>query len=341
MLTHQGVFANAALLIPAVGYCADDVSLHVAPMFHVADFCASFAQLMAGGRHAFVPRFEPEVVLGAVERHRVTNMILIPAMIQTLIHHPAIGDYDLSSWRLLFYGGAPIADEMLARCFEVLPCGLAQGYGQTEATHTISILTEDDHRRALEDPRLLRSCGRPLPGVHVRVTGDDGAPVPAGEIGEIVVRASHVMKGYWNRPEETADALRGGWLHTGDLGTLDGDGYLALVDRKKDMIVSGGENVYSAEVENALAGHAGVAEVAVIAVPDEALGEHVHAVIVPATDAKPDEDALRDHCRRTIAGYKVPRSFEFVDALPRTAAGKVRKEILREPHWRDRDRRVS
>jgi len=341
MITHQNVLANSAFLLPVIGYGPDDVTLHVAPMFHVSDFCASFAQLLAGGQHAFLPRFAPDAVPAAVERYRATNMILIPAMINALVGHPAVSKHDLSSWRLLFYGGAPIPEDLLHRCFDQLPCGLAQGYGQTEATHTVCVLTEDDHRRALEAPHLLRSCGQPLVGVEARVADEGGTVLPTGEIGEVIVRSPNVMKGYWNQPQATAEAVRDGWLQTGDLGGFDDYGYLTLVDRKKDMIVSGGENVYSAEVENALAGHPDVLEAAAIAVPDTTMGERVHAVVVLSKGATASEEDLRGHCRASIAGFKLPRSFEFIDELPKTAAGKVRKAELRAPHWSGSGRNIG
>jgi long-chain acyl-CoA synthetase len=341
LITHRNILANSAFLLPAIGYAADDVTLHAAPMFHVSDFCASFAQLLAGGRHAFLPRFAPDALPEAVERYKATNLILIPAMINALVRHPAVGQHDLSSWRLLFYGGAPISEDLLKRCFNQLPCGLAQGYGQTEATHTICVLSEDDHRRALEEPHLLRSCGQPLVGVELRITDEEGADLPPGAVGEVTVRAANVMRGYWNQPQATAETVRGGWLHTGDLGRLDEEGYLTLVDRKKDMIVSGGENVYSAEVENALESHPAVLEAAAIAVPDEAMGERVHAVVVLAKGMAASDDELQAHCRRLIAGFKLPRSFDFADALPRTAAGKVRKAELRAPYWPGAGRKVG
>jgi long-chain acyl-CoA synthetase len=341
MITHQNILANSAFLLPVIGYAADDITLHAAPMFHVSDFCASFAQLLAGGSHAFLPRFAPDALPAAVERYKATNLILIPAMINALVRDPAVGKHDLSSWRLLFYGGAPISEDLLRRCFAQLPCGLAQGYGQTEATHTVCVLTEDDHRRALDEPHLLSSCGRPLIGVEARVVDDDGGVLPPDAIGEVIVRAPNVMKGYWNQPKATAETVRDGWLHTGDLGRFDAEGYLTLVDRKKDMIVSGGENVYSAEVENAMAGHPAVVEAAAIAVPDDKMGERVHAVVVLAEGAAASEADLREHCRATVAGFKLPRTFEFTDALPKTAAGKVRKAELRAPHWAGSDRLVG
>ncbi|MDP6019689.1 MAG: long-chain fatty acid--CoA ligase [Alphaproteobacteria bacterium] len=341
MLTHGSVLANAAFLVAPVGYGADDITLHAAPMFHVSDFSASFAQLIAGGRHAFIPRFDPVEVLGAIERYRVTNLILIPVMINALVNHPEVGNYDLSSLQFLFYGGSPIPASTLRACFEILPCELTQSYGQTELTHTACMLTREDHRRAAVDETLLATCGRPLQGVHVRIDDGAGGQLPVGEIGEILVRAPIVMKGYWNNPEATAEVLRDEWLHTGDMGFQDPRGYISLVDRKKDMIISGGENVYSAEVESALADHSAVAECTAIAVPDDRLGERVHAVVVLREGATAEAEDLQKHCRRTIAGYKIPRSFEFVDALPRTGTGKVRKDILRETHWRDQDRQIQ
>jgi acyl-CoA synthetase (AMP-forming)/AMP-acid ligase II len=333
MITHGNVLSNTRLLVPSIGLRRDDVVLHAAPMFHVADFGMSYGQLLVGSRHCFVPQFTPSGTAEAIERHRVGIVVLVPTMIALLLRDPAAASRDLSSLRFVFYGGSPMPEALLRQCFERLACGFIQGYGQTEVTHTISLLGEADHRRALEQPSLLRSCGKPMAGVELRVVDADDRPVAPGEVGEIVVRAPHVMKGYWNQPAVSAEALKGGWLRTGDLGRRDAEGYLYLVDRKKDMIISGGENVYSAEVENALAGHDSVLDCAVIGVPDETFGERVHAVVVTRPGRAGDAAALQAHCRATIAGYKIPRSFEFVAELPKTAAGKVRKALLRAPHW--------
>src|SRR4051794_15612253 len=206
----------------------------------------------------------------------------------------------------------------------------------TELSPAATVLTPDDH----EDPRRRQSVGRAAPHTEVRIVGPDDVELPRGDAGEIVVRGGNVMLGYWNRPEETAEALRGGWMHTGDGGYMDAEGYVYISDRIKDMIISGGENVYSVEVENALAQHPAVATCAVIGVPDDTWGEHVHAVVVPSAGASPTLDDLRAFCADRIAGYKVPRSMELVDGLPLSAAGKVLKRELRKPYWEDHDRAV-
>ncbi len=340
VLTHGNLAANARNVATQVKYRADDVHLHVMPMFHLADLGAFFCQLLQGGAHVFLPHFRPELFLDCIKLRRITTCVLAPTAIQALFAADAIARRDLSSWRLLWYGGSPITDDTLRRALTSFRGDLVQGYGQTEATHTISLMSADDHRSALTRSELLSSCGRPIPGVEVKLIDDEGQ-VRAGAVGEIAVRGATVMKEYWNRPAETAAALRGGWLHTGDLAQSDESGRLTIVDRKKDVIVSGAENVFSAEVENALAAHPAVAECAAFAVPDDRLGERVHAAIVLRPGAAADGVALAAHCRERIAAYKTPRSFEFHAALPKTAFGKVQKALLREPHWRGRARRVG
>jgi long-chain acyl-CoA synthetase len=341
MLTHQNMLSNATHLAPRMEHGPDDIHLHAAPMFHLADLGGTFAQLLAGGAHCFLAKFDAEGVAQAVERHRVTTVGLPPTMLDMALRGDAAERHDLSSLRRINYGGSPITDAVLERAFQLLPCELMQGYGQTEATQVITLLSAADHRRAVERPELLRTCGKPVDGVQVIIGDAQDRPLPAGEIGELLVRGPNVMKGYWRREAETAEALRGGWLHTGDLGRRDDAGYITLVDRRKDMIITGAENVFSAEVENALAGHPAVVEAAVIGVPDDKYGERVHAVVVLAEGAAADEAALMAHCRARIGGFKIPRSFEFIAELPKTGAGKVRKAELRAPHWEGRDRKVG
>ncbi len=340
MLTHGNLLANALNVATAVDYRPGDIHLHAAPLFHLADLGATWALMLSGGAHAFLPRFSPEGFLEAAERQRITATVLAPVMVTGIVRSPDVARRELSAWRLLHYGGSPMAEETLARALEALPCGLVQGYGQTEATQMVCLMTAAEHRAAAARPALLRSCGRPVQGVQVRVAGEGGAPVRPGDTGEVIVRGPTVMKGYWNRPAETAEALRGGWLHTGDLATVAAEGFVYILDRKKDMIISGGENVFSVEVENALASHPAVLEAAVIGVPDDAWGERVHAVVVlaPGRTATPDE--LQRHCRALIGGYKVPRSVEIREGLPRTPSGKIRKATLREPYWRGQPRQV-
>jgi len=339
MLTHAnltvsalGTAATGEFLVPGGCY------LHAAPMFHLADGAAWVARNALGGTHVMIPQFSPAAVAAAIEAHRVTEAVLVPTMIQMLVDDPASAQADLSSLRRLIYGASPISEALLERAAKRLPTtSFVQLYGMTELSPVATCLTAADHGH----DRLRRSAGRAAPHAEVRIVDEEDRELPIGETGEIVCRGGHVMLGYWNRPEETAAALRGGWMHTGDGGYLDQDGYLFVVDRIKDMIVSGGENVYSTEVENALAGHPGVAACAVIGVPDPQWGERVHAVVVPVPGATPSEEQLRDHVRALIAGYKVPRSVEFVETLPLSGAGKILKRELRAPYWADRTRGIS
>lgn len=335
MLTHGNLHANAANVQQLVPFAPSAIQLHAAPMFHLADLGYAFVSLAHGGAHVFQPTFDPGATLDAIARHGVTHALLAPAMVDAIVRDVDPRTSNLTRWQHLMYGGAPISEATLERALAVLPCGLTQGYGQTEATHTITSLVPADHRAFDLHPARRLSCGRAAPGVEVRIHA------PTGESGEVCARGATIMRGYWQRPDETAATLIDGWLHTGDIGILDAAGYLTLLDRKKDMIVSGAENVYSIEVENALARHPAVREVAVIAVPDDRWGERVHAVVALAPSARVTPEALQAHCRALIGSYKLPRSFEFVASLPRSAAGKVQKEVLRAPHWANARRNIS
>ncbi|RII14228.1 Long-chain-fatty-acid--CoA ligase FadD13 [Streptomyces sp. YIM 130001] len=312
--------------------------LHAAPLFHSAALVAWNIQTLVGGTHVFTPSFEPVAVLKAVQDHAVSTSMLPPVMIQLLVDHPDRGAYDLSSFRSFLYGASPMPEALLRRAMAAFPSArFLQAYGMTEVAPVATLLTGADH---IEGTRL-RSGGRAAPHSEIRIVGADGAELPAGQVGEIAVRGGHVMSGYWNKPDETAEVLRDGWLHTGDGGYLDADGYLYIVDRIKDMIVTGGENVYSTEVENALAQHPAVASCAVIGVPDDIYGERVHAVVVLKPGADTSGGELRDHCKTLIAGYKAPRTTEFVARLPLSPAGKILKRELRKPHWKGRERSVG
>lgn len=308
---------------------ADSSVLHAAPMFHMAGFGTWLMAAVMGIKQVLLPFFEPRAVLEGIEEHRITEVFLVPTMIQMVLEHPDFAKHDLGSIRFLSYGASPISDALLDRTVAALPSArLCQAYGQTELSPLVTMLMPEDHEERI--PARLRSAGRPLPHTECRVVDPEDNEVPRGVIGEICGRGDHIMLGYWNRPQETADALRGGWMHSGDLGFMDEDGYVTVVDRLKDMIVTGAENVYSAEVENAIGAHPAVATSAVIGVPDERWGERVHAVVVLQPGAELSEQELRDHTRTLIATYKVPRSVEFVTELPLTAANKVAKSVLRE-----------
>ncbi|HEY3771605.1 MAG TPA: long-chain-fatty-acid--CoA ligase [Solirubrobacteraceae bacterium] len=349
MLSHGNLAANALHNLIITGHRADDVFLHVNPMFHVAGIANVVAATWVGARQVVLPRFDPAAVTETIERERVTLATFVPTMLAMwLVYLDAHPDADVFSLRNLHYAASPISPELQRRvCESLAGCEIAQMYGMTEAAPTVTHLSPEVHRRGVagEQPYASRlgSMGAPVPGVRAEVRDPEGRPLAPGEIGEVWVSGPNVMLGYWNRPEATAAALTAdGWYRTGDAAYADAGGYLFMVDRLKDMIISGGENVYSIEVENALASLDGVAEAAVFGVPDPQWGERVHAVVVLSDASAVDEDALRAHCRGRIAGFKVPRSFELrTEPLPRSGAGKVLKNPLREPHWRHSARRVS
>ena len=330
MLTHHNLVANAFHITVNAGYDDGDVFLHAAPMFHVADASSIHALTWRGARQVILPAFEPSAVFDLIARERVTCTILVPTMISMLLQHPAITTADLRSLRLVIHGGAPITAELLRRAVASLGCSFAQAYGLTEGSSHIAWLPREE---SLLDDRRSRSAGRPVMGVELVVRRPDGTACAPGEIGEVTGRGPNFTSGYWNQPEETARALRDGWFWTGDLAHMDEDGYVYIVDRAKDMIITGGENVYSTEVEDALAQHPAVLEAAVIGIPDPHWGERVHAVVVLEPGQVVDGADLSDFCRQHIAGYKIPRSVEFVDALPKSGPGKVLKRALRAHHW--------
>ena len=339
MISHRNIVWSAMGMVASGHFLAPGGRyLHAAPMFHLADLTAWVGRELIGGTHVIIPSFDPLAVAGCVQAHQVTDVLLVPTMVQAVVSHPAIGGYDLSSLRHLTYGAAPIAEAVLARALDLFPgAGFLQGYGMTEMSPVIALLYPGDHA----DPGLRRSAGRAAMHAEVRIAGPDGGELPRGTVGEIVCRGGGLMLGYWNQPGETARAVRDGWLHTGDAGYMDDRGFIFIVDRIKDMIISGGENVYSAEVENVLSRHPAVAACAVIGVPDPQWGERVHAVVVAAPGAAVSAEELRDFCRGQIGGYKIPRSIEFAPALPVSGAGKILKRELRTPYWEDTGRAVN
>jgi long-chain acyl-CoA synthetase len=332
-LTHRNIVSNALQLAHAMSIRADDLYLHSSPMFHSTDLKAT-ALTMVGAAHAYLPEFSPATVIGAIARYGVTIASLVPAMLRRIVEAPELRQHDTRTLRLISYGTSPMPVELIRRVSEAFPgVGLHQCYGLTETSPILAILDEADHNRGLagrED--LLRSSGRPLPGVDIRIVGSDGRAVPSGTSGEIVVRGPQVAKGYHNRPRETAEAFRDGWLWTADIGRIDAEGYLYVLDRKKEMVITGGENVYTLEVEAVLSQHPAVSEVAVIGVPDERYGEALFAAIVLVPGCRVTSDEIIAHCRGRIGGYKIPRRIAFVDALPRSAVGKVLKHDLRRTY---------
>ncbi|PNB73495.1 fatty-acid--CoA ligase [Pseudomonas sp. GW456-E7] len=305
--------------------------LHVAPLFHVAGMARALIQFMAGESHVLLSSFDSAQVLQVIERERITETLLVPTMILALLAHPDFDRHDLSSLKRLTYGASPSAGEMVEQVLVRLPdLELSHSYGLTEACPVVSSNLPCNHTPQARKSGLSRSVGRGGLGVNVKIVDPQGQEVARGTVGQIIVRGPNIMQGYWNKPEETAKALRDGWLYTGDAAWMDEQGYLFIVDRLKDMIVSGGENVYSAEVENVLARHPAVALCAVIGVPHEQWGEAVHAVVVRKPGTQVDAEQLRRYCREFIAPYKCPKTVEFHDELPLSAAGKVLKRELRQ-----------
>ena len=331
MLSHGNIVANAENMKAEAPFETGTIYLHAAPMFHLADCSATFTLTDAGGTHAFVPRFDPVAVMRLIQELGVTNSILVPAMIGMLVNHPAIGDYDLTSLRGLMYGGQCISEAILRRAIECLPhCGFLQAYGMTELAPVATFLPPRYHTTEGPYAGRLRAAGRAAQTAEIRIVDDEDREVPRGTVGQIIVRGPMVMQGYWNQPALTAAALRGGWMHTGDGGYMDEEGFVFVVDRIKDMIITGGENVYSAEVENAIYQHPAVAMCAVIGVPDEQWGERVHAVIALKPGPSPSASEIIEHTRRLIAGYKCPRTVSLrTEPLPLSGAGKVLKTVLR------------
>jgi acyl-CoA synthetase (AMP-forming)/AMP-acid ligase II len=341
MLSQENLAANALAAMAAGLVDGDGRTLLIAPMFHLAAGAMMNANAMAGGSFVIAPMFTPQGTLQVIQQHRATRVLLVPTMIQLVTDHPEAGQYDLSSVQLVLYGGSVISEAVLQRAMKRFPkAGFAQAYGMTEVAPIATILGTREHAEGA-GAGLLRSAGRACAISQVRVVDAEGHEVPRGTVGEVAVRGPGVMLGYWNKPELTAAVLRKGWMHTGDGGRMDDHGYLFIVDRLKDMIVTGGENVYSAEVENALAQHPAVAACAVIGIPSEQWGEAVHAVVVLKPDATATGDELAAHCHERIANYKCPRSIELRPSLPMTGAGKIQKTELRKPFWEGRDRQVA
>lgn len=330
-LTHGNILHNVANLMPHFRFGPDTRGLHAAPMFHIADSLGIYGITMAGGQHFFVPKFDAAQVLDAIEAEGINFIILVPTMVKMLLDAPEFEPRRLRSLTDLFYGGSTMPAPVLKRALTQLP-GLRfhQGYGLTETAPTATYLSPEQHRAVLAGRIRSGTAGQQVYSVDVAIMDGQGSPLPANTAGEICVKGPTVMRGYWRKPEATADAFFGDWFRTGDIGHLDEDGFLTVVDRVKDMIISGGENVYSAEVESVLLEHAAVLECAVIGVPNERWGEAVHAVIRlrPGMAATPAD--LLAHCRARLAGYKCPRSFSFRDApLPLSGAGKILKSALR------------
>ncbi|OUR78322.1 fatty-acid--CoA ligase [Alphaproteobacteria bacterium 46_93_T64] len=343
MLSHRNFVVNTMNSLPAYGFDEKSRWLHVAPMFHIADGCAVFGATMGLSAHVMTPGFTPAATMAAIQEHKITTTLLVPTMVNMVVNDPTITDYDLSSLTKIVYGASPMPESVIVKALDLLPkCGFTHAYGQTECAPLVTFTGPEFH--VLEGPNAgrFKSAGRAAYAVDVRIFDEDDNEVPYGTIGEVCVRGDNVMLGYWNKPEQTAEAMRNGWMHTGDGGYMDEQGFVYIVDRVKDMIISGGENVYSAEVENALYQHEAVAECAVIGIPHEKWGEQVHAIIRLADGKTAEEKELIEFTHSLIAGFKCPRSADFVsEPLPLSGAGKILKTELRKPYWDDQGKSVS
>lgn len=345
MMSHRNLYLHALQVIGGLGVDDTVVQLHTIPLFHVNGWGTPHTLTSSGARHIIVKKFDPTEVLELIQRERVTNFAMVPTMANAIINHPSLGEYDLSSLDYVAIGGAASPVDLIRQVEQKLGCRAYGGYGLTE---TVPVLTQSFIREHInnesDDERWRRQAmaGFPMPGVEIDIFDPNDKPVShdGTSVGEVVVRADNVMAGYWKLPEETANVMRSGWFHTGDMATVDEHGYFLIVDRKKDIIISGGENIASIEVEKAVYSHPAVFECAVVAVPDDRWGEVPKALVVAKPGESLTEQEVIDHCRSILPGFKVPKSVEFFESLPKGGTGKILKKELREKYWSGYDRRV-
>jgi fatty-acyl-CoA synthase len=346
-MTHRGLYLHGLYSEIALGFTEDDVVLHVVPLFHVNGWGVPHFLTMIGGQHVMLRKFEPLALIQAIERYRVTRVLAVPAIFNAVLHHADRAGHDLSSLKQVIIGGAPSSPTLIDGLQEGLGVQAIAGYGLTETSPILTLATPRSFLTASDtaDKRRLRQSwtGWPIPGIGLRVVHSDGRDVRTDgeQIGEIIVRSNTVMDGYYKDPEATAETVRDGWLYTGDMAVIDDQGYVLIKDRSKDIIIRGGENISSVEVENAILSHPAVLECAVVSAPDKALGEAPVAIVV----LKPGESAtsreLRDHCKARLARFKVPRDIHFRESLPKGGTGKILKAELREPFWKGHAARVQ
>ncbi len=340
LLDQRAEILNMYHVMTRVQMTRDDIALLQTPMFHAASMFSVLGGPALGARTVTIPMFDPARVMAAVEQYEPSLTVMVPTMISMVLAHPDFTPDRLGSFRKLVYGASPMPQSLLEKLLDMYPAtDIWQGYGMTESSSILTMLGADEHRAG---GKFLGSAGLPVPGVVLSIQDDRGVEQPIGHVGEVCARGGNYMVEYWNKPDATTEAFRDGWYHTGDAGYLDDEGYLYLVDRVKDMIVTGGENVYSSEVENALSTHPAVAQVAVIGIPDERWGEAVHAIVVLKPGATATESELIVHCRGHIAGYKLPKSVAFrMEPLPLSGAMKILKKDLRAPYWQGKERLVN
>ena len=344
MLTHRNLYLHALSVVFALQNRETDVQLHTIPLFHANGWGATHSITCVGGTHVMLRHFRPRTVLELIRNEGVTTLNLVPTMAALLLNSQAIPNYRHDSLRLIHLGGSSVPPEMVRQLEAAFGCECSCGYGLTETSPVLTVSLPKSHLREEGEARLRRAAmtGLELPGSEVRVIDRHGREVAADgqTVGEIVARSNVVMKGYWKQPEETARVLKQGWFHTGDLATVDSEGYLMIVDRKKDIIVRGGENISSIEIEKTLFAHPDVLECAVIAVPDPKWGESPRALVVPREGTELSEQALKQYCRQKLAAYKVPSGVEFLNSLPKGGTGKIQKKALRERYLRNNGKRI-
>ncbi len=342
MLTHRNILSSVIGAVIDIEAGSDSRFYTPAPLYHMAGVLAGLIGWMQGATLTLSRDFVPAECLRTIQDNKITHAVLVPAMTIFCLQVPGIEKYDFSSFEMLLSGASPFPFEALKGALKAFGCKIGQVFGQTESAGIMTFLgpeyhvLESDERRE----RIMKSAGKDMWQNEVRVVDEDDKDIMPGEIGEVIGRGPNNMIGYWKLPEATAAALKGGWLRTGDLGTVDEEGFIYIVDRKKDMIVSGAENIYPAEIENVLMSHPAIVEAAVIGVPHESWGESVKAIIALKSGGEATEDDIVSHCREHLAGYKIPRSIDFVDALPRNPSGKVLKTKLREKYWEGYEKRV-
>ena len=343
MLSHTNLVSNSFNTITAGIIPTDARWIHAAPMFHIADVTGAIAVTHVAGQHYFIPSYTPEGVLESIQNYSISCTLLVPTMINMLVHYPDIKKYDLSALKQITYGASPMPESVIVKAMEVIPdCKFTHAYGMTECSPLITSAGPECH--VFDGPKayLFKSTGIAVPGVEVKIIDENDKELPRGEVGEVAARGPNVMLGYWRQKELSDKALLNGWMHTGDGGYMNDDGYVYIVDRVKDMIISGGENIYSAEVENAVYQLEGVMECAVIGIPNREWGEIVHAIVRKDPNSGISEDDVITHSKTLIAGFKCPKSVSFrEEPMPLSGAGKILKTILREPFWEGHEKQVS
>ncbi len=337
-LTNRNFSSATESTIELIPFTSGSISMVCMPVYHIAGTNWGIWGLLQGCKNIIIPEVDPGLILDLVEQEEVELVLWVPAVILFLLQHPNASKTNFSSLKMVMYGASPIAEDTVTKAIELMNCGFYQVYGLTETTGAITILSAEDHPVS---KGKLRSCGKPLPGVEIKIVGENGEDLPQGDVGEIVTKSNLNMKGYWNNEKATSESIQNEWFFSGDVGYYDEDGYLYIHDRVKDMIVSGGENIYPAEVENALMSNPHILDAAVIGIPDKKWGESTKAFIVLDSENALSEDQIISYAKEKIASYKCPKTINFIDELPRNPSGKVLRRELRDPFWKDQERGVG